>query len=78
MTIWKVSKHYFGNDDCPTYIVSPYDFHGYMKYCFWRNGLKNVYLFKRRADNKVNSLNRAIQRRRKSVKTIKECDNNEH
>lgn len=68
MIIWKVSKHYFGGDGYPTYIVSPHDFHGYMKYCFWSNGFKNVCLFKKLAENKAKRLNRAIQKKRQKYK----------
>lgn len=68
MTIWKVSRHYFGGDSYPTYIVSPYDFYGYVKYCFWKNGLKNIYLSRKLAENKANRLNRTIQRKRQKYK----------
>lgn len=65
MTIWRVDKHYFGHDNYPTYLVTPYDFVGYMKYFLKRYGLKGVYLFKNQANNKARRLNRTVQRKRK-------------
>lgn len=65
MTIWRISKYYFGYDNYPTYLATPYDFVGYVKYFLIKYGIKDVYLFKRQANNKVKRLNRAIQRKRK-------------
>ena len=64
MTLWKVDKYYFNNDDTPTYEVMPYNLRGHLSCCLkWYGfkGFKWCYLFKWQAERKARKLNKQIK-----------------
>ena len=65
MKFWKVCKHFYINQDKPTYDVLPYKFLWYLR-CCWKwygfKGLKWCYLFKWQANRKAKKLNNEVNK----------------